>query len=170
MKRVVRLTERDLTMIVRRVIMEQMEEEPIQSGGDLASAGYTDTSEDSLDFYDFMVGEGFQIINESENIDNEIPSTYEFYPRYKKTVGDYTIYVILGLKNPRQTSRISIYDSEGLVAGEDIKNVEEKGVDPKSGNFTLYKIDYNQLKDSLIDIMNKYKTVEENYRRRYKRH
>ena len=193
MRKIIKLTESDLTRIVKRVIMEQDKnplafttdpnymdydgfnkssepDEPLISNSDLASAGYTDTSEDTVDFHNFMVDEGFQIINRSENIDNEIPSTDSFYPRYEKTMGDYTIYVILKLKNPRQTSKISIYDSEGLVAGEDIKNVEEKGADPKWGDFTSYKIDYNQLKDSLINIMNKYKTVEENYRRRYRRY
>jgi hypothetical protein len=193
MRKIIKLTESDLTRIVKRVIMEQDKtplafttdpnymdydgfnkssepDEPLISNSDLASVGYTDTSEDTVDFHNFMVDKGFQIINRSENIDNEIPSTDSFYPRYEKTMGDYTIYVILKLKNPRQTSKISIYDSEGLVAGEDIKNVEEKGVDPKWGDFTSYKIDYNQLKDSLINIMNKYKTVEENYRRRYRRY
>jgi len=193
MKKIIRLTESDLTRIVRRVIMEQDKnpldfatnpnymdyagfnkssepDEPLISNSDLVSAGYTDTSENTVDFHNFMVDEGFQIINRSENIDNEIPSTDSFYPRYEKTMGDYTVYVILKLKNPRETSRISIYDSEGLVAGEDVKNVEEKGVDPKWGKFTSYKIDYDQLKDSLISIMGKYKTVEENYIRRYRRY
>ena len=197
MKRIIRLTESDLTRIVRRVINEQDNnpldfatdpnnmdyagfnkssepDVPLTSNSDLSSAGYTDTNKNDVDFYNFMVDEGFQIIDRSENIDNEIQNTDGFYPRYEKNINGYTIYVILKLKTPRQTSRISVYDSEGFVGGEDIKNIEEKGEDPKWGSFTSYKIDYDGIKDSLISIMNKYDTVdtpiEETYRRRYRRY
>jgi hypothetical protein len=167
MKRIIRLTERDLTRIVKRVIMEQ-------GGGDLASAGYTDTNNDEVGFFNFMDNEGFKIIGKSENIDNEIQNTDGFKPRYKQNIGDYTIFVILKMENPRQTSRISIYDSEGFVGGEDIKNIEEKGEDPKWGSFISYKIDYDGIKNSLMSIMSKYDItgtpIEESYRRSYRRY
>ena len=167
MKRIIRLTESDLTRIVRKVIMEQ-------GGGDLGSAGYTDTNESESDFHNFMVNKGFDIIDQSENIDDEIENTDGFKPRYKKNIGDLTIYVILKLKTPRETSRIAVYDSEGFLAGEDIRNIEERGEDPKWGSFTSYKIDYEGIKDSLMSVMSKYditdRPIKESHRRRYRRY
>ena len=200
MKRIIRLTESDLTRIVKRVINEQdnnplafatdpnnmdyagfnKSSKPSPSetsrvvNGELATAGYTDTDEKGVDFYNFMSNKGFEIIDESENIDNEIQNTDGFYPRYKKNIDDYTIYVILKLKTPRETSRIAVYDSEGFLAGEDIRNIEDKGEDPKWGSFISYKIDYDEIKDSLMRIMSKYDItgtpIEESYRRRYRRY
>jgi hypothetical protein len=197
MKRIIRLTESDLTRIVKRVIMEQGEnplafatdpnnmdyagfnksskpDDPIISNSDLASAGYTDTNNEDVGFFNFMDNEGFKIIDKSENIDDEIENTDGFKPRYKKNIGDLTIYVILKLKTPRETSRIAVYDSEGFVGGEDIKNIEEKGEDPKWGSFISYKIDYDGIMDSFSRIYNKYgiadMLMKESYRRRYRRY
>jgi hypothetical protein len=200
MKRIIRLTESDLARIVKRVINEQdnnplafatdpnymdyagfnKSSKPSPSetsrvvNGELATAGYTDTDEKGVDFYNFMSNKGFDIIDESENIDNEIQNTDGFYPRYKKNIDDYTIYVILKMKNPRQTSRISVYDSEGFDGGEDIKYIEERGEDPIWDSFTSYKIDYDRIKDSLMGIMGKYidtgTPIEESYTRSYRRY
>jgi hypothetical protein len=66
------------------------------------------------------------------------------------------------------------YDSEGFVGGEDIKNIEERGEDPKWASFTSYKIDYDGIKDSLMGIMGKYidtgTPIEESYTRSYRRY